>query len=194
VTNRNRAVLTDFKVRPTVNGAAIRVAGDSIYDVLTAPFLWGASSNPASVALTAANDVVASKLIVPVGFAVGKLIWGTGTATAGNYDVGIYAADGQTKLWSKGITAAPAANTPITETVTGLTVVTGTSYWVAYTADASATSNFRGTSGTFAQQYWDYQGNDVIIRNTRGAWAALPATLTITGTTAAKGVWAVLTT
>jgi hypothetical protein len=82
---------------------------------------------------------------------IAKLIWFTGTTVTGNYDLAILAADG-TRLWSKGETAWPLANTAESVTVSpALAVVAGTEYIIVISADNN-TATFRGLTTAFNEQ------------------------------------------
>jgi Right handed beta helix region/Periplasmic copper-binding protein (NosD) len=82
--------------------------------------------------------------------AVSELAWFTGTATSGNYDIGVYSAAGA-RLWSLGSTAWPTTSIRNAVAVTGLTLTAGTEYLLAFAGD-NTTGTWRGLAEAITDQ------------------------------------------
>lgn len=110
--------------------------------------------------------------------ALTKLVWVSGTQS-GNYDIGLYDAAG-TRLWSKGSTASPAANTTTVETFTAVNIPKGALFYVALAAD-NATATFRAVTLVSAELTKTLGG--VATTTTVAAAFPLPSTITVGTTT-----------
>lgn len=93
-----------------------------------------------------------------------KFNWFVGSTSGGNYDVGIYAADG-TRLWSLGSTVTPAGNTSVVSTVPDLAVAANVEYLLVISGD-TATTTFVGVATSFNDEHLDAQGNPIARSHT----------------------------
>lgn len=116
---------------------------------------WSFADRAVYIRVTPARDVLLT-----------KLLWRY-TSTSGNYDVGIYDADTNVRLWSKGSTATPGGAGVVTDAVSpALAMTGGHPYYVAIafsattalrqlnvTADSAALAQFQidGVSGMAIQ-------------------------------------------
>ena len=143
---------TEWTIQDT--GIAI-TAFDFLSPLAASPIMWmtGVAStwaNGASVGCF--QQIKVSRRTTPT-----KLVW-ICTTQSGNYDVGIYNSAG-TKIWSKGGTACPAAGV-ITETVSGVIMDKGQTYWVGFSFDnTSAALRCWTTISTSGGAPTDSQGN-----------------------------------
>lgn len=92
----------------------------------------GASAGAGVLSANTANFV---KIKPHRNMSISVLEWQVHT-TGGNYDVGIYAADG-TRLWSKGSTATPAAGAVLETVSPAVSLTADTLYWLALTFDST---------------------------------------------------------
>lgn len=149
-------------------------------------FLATTGREPAVAALVAAGGSAAlsassaclTRLKAPRALALTKLVWVSGTQS-GNYDIGLYDAAG-TRLWSKGSTASPAANTTTVETFTAVNIPKGALFYVALAAD-NATATFRAVTLVSAELTKTLGG--VATTTTVAAAFPLPSTITVGTTT-----------
>lgn len=70
-----------------------------------------------------------------------SFLWVVGSQS-GNYDVGLYDADGN-RLWAKGSTTVPSTGTTVTETFTGIQLTAGQDYYVGWSSD-NTTAGVKG--------------------------------------------------
>lgn len=101
----------------------------------------------------AANMVLQVRVTPHRNITVSGLTWFS-TVASGNYDIGIYDDASTNKLWSKGSTAWPAAGV-ISETVTGVTLLAGRTYRIAFTGD--------NTTGTLRALVAPQAGMDLLL-------------------------------
>lgn len=126
---------------------------DFIAPLACSPIMWQTSTastwaNGASVGVF--QQIKVSRRVTPT-----KLVW-ICTTQSGNYDVAILNSAG-TRLWSKGATACPAAAT-ITETVSGVIMDKGQTYYIGFVFD-NGTAAMRTFATITTATPQDSQGN-----------------------------------
>lgn len=136
--------------------------------------------------LGGANQGIAVPVIPNRNMTPTKLFWLPGVLS-GNYDVAILGATG-TRLWSKGSTLVTSGVK--TETVTGVNLVAGTTYWVMIAFD-NTTAQVYGISAQYEQQ--GRLATNVAFARTVSAVFPIPAPVTLGATGSAKIPLMVLT-
>ena len=176
----------DLVTEDAASAAALTVSGSpAIGSAVRADFVSTVGDDPAlmaqiisggSVTNPSANAAILVRCRANRTLRPNRLRWIAGTQS-GNYDIGIYDANG-TLLWAKGSTAAPVSGT-IDETFTAVGPIrAGDEFYVAFATD-NTTQTYRGITLATGTMCADTKGRFAAI--TFGTSFPLPSTLSISG-------------
>jgi len=164
---------TDF------NGtAAINPAPDAFLSTMGVSPAWAfiVQSTIGSNQAVLANN---SGFFVPIrprqNISVSSLAWVVGLQS-GNYDIGIYDSTGA-RLWSRGSTAVTTAGTQVAETVTDVSMVAGTTYYIAWSSDTTS-SAVKGLGGAGTAELARSMDGTLAVVSVASVFP-LPSTVTI---------------
>lgn len=123
------------------------------------------------------NVVIAVPMFVWDTWIVRRLALVNGATVAGNWDIGVYTEDGQTKLVSTGSTAQSGANSYQGVNVTETVLAPGM-YWVAFGTDSATQTIFRYQPGSLHTPLTGTRAHTVAS----GTGCPLPSSLTLAQT------------
>jgi hypothetical protein len=106
---------------------------------------------------------------------VSSLAWVVGTQS-GNYDIGVYDSTGA-RLWSRGSTAVTTAGTQVAETVTDVSMVAGSTYYIAWSSDTTS-SAIKGIGGAGTAELSRSMDGTLAVVSVASVFP-LPSTVTI---------------
>lgn len=110
------------------------------------------STNATGAAWTA-NLCVYVPLITSNQLVVSHFFWVNGATVNGNTDVGIYSADGTTKLVSTGATANAGTNVAQSVDVTNVTLAANSRFWLALGSDSGTQTYFLDPPSTLMLEF-----------------------------------------
>lgn len=152
---------------------------------LNAEPLGGVASGAATGALTSGTMSTTTVYAVPFqvwdAWTVKRLALVNGATVNGNWDIGIYAFDGATKIVSTGSTAQSGTTAYQGVNVTA-TVLGPGFYWLAYGTDSATQTIHRWVPGS----NWSPIGGMMMHTVASGTGCPLPASLTLVTTTTAN--------
>ncbi len=169
-------------VTPLVQQQADLVTINILSPECLGPELQFITEDLASGAFTA-NLAVYVPLLLARPVIVSQFFWRNGTVVGGNTDVGIYNADGSTKLTSTGSTANSGTSAIQVVDISNVTLPANARLWLALSSDSGTQTYFRNTASVSAQ---DFAG----VKQQASAWSSgLPTTATFAAPTVAHLPW-----
>jgi hypothetical protein len=174
------SLTTSRKINGTdFNGtAAINPAPDAFLSTMGDSPAWAfitQSTLGSSQSVLAAN----SGFFVPIrprqNISVSSLAWVV-ALSSGNYDIGVYDSTGA-RLWSRGSTAVTTAATQVAETVTGVSMAAGSTYYIAWSSDTTS-SAVKGLGGAGTAELARSMDGTLAVVSVASVFP-LPSTVTI---------------